>query len=59
MTSIIDLNPVELEKLTIEDYFKTIESTIGKDNRVDKLTDFFTEQPFSEFKSYLNRTEEN
>ena len=55
MTSIIDLNPFDLEKLSIRDYFKIIESKIGKDNSVDKLTDFFTEQPFSEFKSYLNR----
>ena len=55
MTSIIDLNPFDLENLSIKDYFKIIESTIGKSNSVDNLTDFFTQHPFSEFKSYLNR----
>ena len=46
MTSIIDLNPFELEKLSIKDYFKTLESTIGKDNNIDKLTDFLPNNPF-------------
>ena len=55
MTSIIDLNPFDLEKLSIKNYFKTIESKLGKENSVDKLTNFFTAHPFSETKPYLTR----
>lgn len=55
MTSPFDLNSLDLAVLSIKDYFKTIESAIDKDESVEKVTNFFTEQPFSEFKSYLNR----
>ena len=55
MISLVDLNPFDLEKLSIKDYFKAIESAIGKENNVDRLTIFFTKQPFSETTPYLIR----
>lgn len=55
MASLFDLNSFDLKELSIQDYFKTIESTLEKTYNVDKLTNFFTVHPFSEWKSYLNR----
>ena len=42
MSSIIELNLFELEKLSIKEYFKTIEFSIGKNNSADELTNFFS-----------------
>ena len=55
MTAMFDLNRNELEKLSLKDYFKSIELAIDSAFSVDKLTDFFTVQTYLETKPYLTR----
>ncbi len=55
MTTLFDLKQNELEKLSILDYFKSIELAIGSELSVGKLTDFFTVHSYSETKPYLTR----
>lgn len=55
MAALFDLKQNELEKLSIKDYFKSIELEINSALSVDKLTDFFTVQSYVESKPYLTR----
>ena len=55
MTTLFDLKQIKLEKLSIKDYFKSIELAIGSALSVDKLTGFFTVQNYIETKPYLTR----
>ena len=59
MTTLFNIKQSDLNKLTLKDYFKTIEFALDKNNGVDRLTEFLTEQPFSETKPYLTRTQLN
>lgn len=49
------MNVDDLKKLPFKEYFKTIESSLGRNNNVDELTNFFSTQPFSESIPYLIR----
>ncbi len=55
MSALFDLKQNELKKLSIKDYFNSIELTIDGVLSVDELTDFFTVQPYAETKPYLTR----
>jgi hypothetical protein len=55
MTSLFDLKQNELEKLSLEVYFKTIAFAIDKGLSVDRLTNFFSIDPYTETKPYLTR----
>lgn len=55
MTALFDLKQNELEKLSIKDYFKSIELAIDSALSVDELTDFFNVQTYVEIKPYLTR----
>jgi hypothetical protein len=55
MTTLFELRENELEKLSLKDYFKTIELAINKALSIDKLTDFLSVDPYSETKPYLTR----
>ena len=55
MTALFDLKQNELEKLSIKDYFKSIELAIDSALSVDELTEFFTVQTYVETKPYLTR----
>ncbi len=55
MTSLFDIKQAYLQSMSIKDYFKTIELSIGKNINVDKLSDFLTVLPYSETKPYLTR----
>ena len=59
MTTLFNIKQSDLNKLTLKDYFKTIEFALDKNNGVDRLTEFLTEQPFSETKPYLTRRQLN
>lgn len=55
MSSIFDLSQITLKKLSTREYFRTIESVIDKRLDVEKLSNFFTTEPYSETKPYLTR----
>jgi hypothetical protein len=55
MTALFDLERNELDKLSIKDYFRSIELAINSALNVDELTDFFTVQTYVETKPYLTR----
>ncbi len=55
MTTLLNLDQTDLIKLSIEDYFKTIELAIDKIVTVDQLTVFLTDQSYAETKPYLTR----
>jgi hypothetical protein len=48
-------NNIDFQKLTINEYFKEIETVISNNVDLDKLTNFFTEKPFTETRPYLTR----
>ncbi len=51
----IELTPNQLERMSLIDYFKTIELSIRNPIKLDELTKLFTDEPFLESKPYLNR----
>lgn len=55
MTDLFDIKQNDLEKMSIKDYFKSIESSINSGISIDKLTAFFTFEDFVETKPYLIR----
>lgn len=55
MTTLFDLKQNELEKLSIKDYFKSLELAFDSTLSVDELTDFFIVQTHVETKPYLIR----
>jgi hypothetical protein len=55
MTTLFDIKQNELEKLSIKDYFKSMELAIDSALSVDELTAYFTNQPYVETKPYLTR----
>jgi hypothetical protein len=55
MTELFDIATLDLEKLSIENYFKTLEFSLSRRMSVDKLTMLFTREPFWETRPYLTR----
>jgi hypothetical protein len=55
MAMLFNIKQSDLDKLSLKDYFKTIEVALDKNNSVDRLTEFLTSQPYSETKPYLTR----
>ena len=59
MTTIFEHKNHELDKLSIKEYFKLMDSTIPNVCNVEDLTHFFTDEPFSETMPYLIRRKLN
>jgi hypothetical protein len=55
MKALFNLDQIELKKMSIKEYFKTVELAIDSALSVDELTDFFSTKPFFESKPYLTR----
>jgi len=55
MQTLSEIKLLDLQKFTLEEYFKVIELALEKKNSVDTLTELMTEQPYTETKPYLTR----
>ncbi len=55
MTTIFEHKNLELDDLSLKEYFKLMIDTIPNVCSVEELTHFFTEEPFTETKPYLTR----
>jgi hypothetical protein len=55
MSSVFDLSQITLKNLSTKEYFRTMESVIDRRFDVEKLSNFFTTEPYSETRPYLTR----
>ena len=55
MTQLTEISQIELSNLILIEYFKRMEKLIDKSLSLDILTDFFSDNKFTETKPYLTR----
>ena len=55
MTQLTEISQIELSNLSLTEYFKRMEKLIDKSHSLNILTDFFTDEKFTETKPYLTR----